>query len=183
MGIRMTPVGPQIPGAAKLNLRKARRLRVLQQAKIVIGADTMIHCEVRDISPGGARIAVRGHLALPEAFDLFVCAQDLRVYSARLRWRDANFVGVSFGIDDVVELSAEPAPMLAATGKSFPALTGPQSPSWSRREPRPLGDRKGTAAVGAEERNSSGARPARASVEAGHCGWERRRRSVRRSAF
>ncbi|WP_114185816.1 PilZ domain-containing protein [Microvirga aerophila] len=181
----MTPVGPKAPGTERLNLRRARRLRVLQQAKIVIGADTMIHCEVRDISPGGAKIAIRGHVALPETFELFVCAHDLRVYPARLRWRPGNFAGVSFGIDDVVDVQAEPAPVLDADATSFPVLIRSNRMIAGPPEPRLLGHWPRTNGLSAmtEERMLVNAKPARASVQVGRCGWERRRRTARRSAF
>jgi hypothetical protein len=158
---------------------------VLQQAKIVIGADTMIHCEVRDISPGGAKIAIRGHVALPETFELFVCAQDLRVYPARLRWRQGNFAGVSFGIEDVVDGAAEPAPVLDSTAASFPVLIRSNTAIAGPSEPRLLGygPRTSGPSAMAEERMLINAKPARATVQVGRSGWERRRRSARRSAF
>jgi hypothetical protein len=95
----MIMVGPRAPVVGGPNLRRTRRLRVRQQAKIVCGSDTMIHCEVRDLSVGGARIAIRQHVPLPEQFELFICAHDLRVHSARIRWRQGDFLGVSFGAD------------------------------------------------------------------------------------
>ncbi len=72
-------------------------MRVQVQAKIVFG-DVMIHCEVRDISTGGARIAVKGHIYLPETFELFICAEALRVYPAQVRWRCGDFAGVLFDV-------------------------------------------------------------------------------------
>jgi hypothetical protein len=48
----------------------------------VIGSEIMIHCVVRDVSAGGAKKAICKHVPLPDAFDLFIAAQDLRVYFA-----------------------------------------------------------------------------------------------------
>jgi hypothetical protein len=92
-------VGPRAPFVGRPNLRRTRRLRVRQQAKIVCGSETMIHCEVRDLTVGGAKIAIRQHVPLPEQFELFICAHDLRVHRARIRWRQGDFLGVSFGAD------------------------------------------------------------------------------------
>jgi PilZ domain len=112
----MIMVRPRAPFIGRPNLRRTRRLRVRQQAKIVCGSETMIHCEVRDLTAGGAKIAIRQHVALPEQFALFICAHDLRVHSATIRWRHGDFLGVSFGPD-----SAPVAPPQVAA-HSYPVL-------------------------------------------------------------
>jgi hypothetical protein len=61
----------------------------------------MISCTVNDISTGGARIAVRAHMDLPETFELFIAAHDLQVRRVRVCWRDGDFAGVRFGDEDM----------------------------------------------------------------------------------
>jgi PilZ domain len=157
----------------------------MQPAKIVIGTKTMLHCEVRDISTGGAKISIRGHVPLPETFELFICAQDLRVYPVRLRWRQGNFAGVSFGIDEVIDASAEPMAEFEAAPASFPVLVRSNTMIEKPPEMRLLGyqGQVRNALVVADDRTLTSVKSTRASVQAGRCGWERRRRNLRRSAF
>lgn len=56
----------------------------------------MIHCEVENISTGGAKIAVRANVRLPESFLLYIASHTLQVFRAVLRWREGDFAGVSF---------------------------------------------------------------------------------------
>jgi hypothetical protein len=182
----MTPVGPRAPGVEQDNLRSARRFRVLQQAKIVVGAKTMIHCEVRDLSAGGARIAIRQHVKLPESFELFICAQDLRVYPARLRWRNGDFAGVSFGAEEAEELpTVKPQPYQIAAA-SYPVLVQSNHVLPTDPEPRRLAHHSSAgsrALVLTGDRTQTDGALARASIQAGPYGWERRRRRIRRSAI
>jgi hypothetical protein len=79
------------------NRRHARRFPTRHPATIVLGPEAMISCTVNDISSGGARIAVRAHMDLPETFELFIAAHDLQVRRVRVCWRDGDFAGVRFG--------------------------------------------------------------------------------------
>jgi PilZ domain. len=97
----MASVGPTTFSPKRTELRSAKRRRVRQPAKIVIGSETMIHCEVHEISEDGARIAVREHWVLPDTFQLYIVAHALQVFTARLCWRSGNFAGVSFREDDM----------------------------------------------------------------------------------
>lgn len=78
------------------NRRQARRYRAQHVAKIVLGPDSMISCMVRDISTGGARIALDSSMDLPDDFDLFIAAHDLQFHRVRLCWRRDDSLGVSF---------------------------------------------------------------------------------------
>jgi hypothetical protein len=78
------------------NRRQTRRFRTQHLAKIVLGPESMISCLVEDISTGGARIALKRHMPLPEDFDLFIAAHDLQFHRARLCWRSDDSLGVSF---------------------------------------------------------------------------------------
>jgi hypothetical protein len=78
------------------NRRQARRYRTEHVAKIVLGPECMISCMVKDISTGGARIALDEPTDLPDDFDLFIAAHDLQVHRAKLCWRRDGSLGVSF---------------------------------------------------------------------------------------
>lgn len=166
----MNMVGSRAVAPAKPNLRRARRLRVLQPAKIVYGTETMIHCEVRDISVGGARIAVNKHVPLPERFELFICAQDLRVHTAKVRWRDGDFIGVSFGADEVDEQVVILPPPYQIAAQSYPALASSNPVAPVARDERTRDVKVDQAAP----------KSVRASVQVGHQGRERRRLQSRR---
>jgi hypothetical protein len=73
---------------------RSKRVKVWQHAKVVVGSN-MIHCMVRDISSVGAKLSIDRNVQLPEVFDLYIAAHDLRYYRAQLRWRKAGLVGVS----------------------------------------------------------------------------------------
>ena len=90
----MTPV------PAPENRRNARRFPAHHPAQIMLGPDAMIPCTVRDISTGGARIALKPQMDLPETFELFIAAHDLQVRRARVCWRRGDFAGIAFSADD-----------------------------------------------------------------------------------
>jgi hypothetical protein len=97
-----------LPVIATDNRRNARRFRAHHPAKIVFGPESMISCMVRDISTGGARIAVTPHMPLPENFELFIAAHDLQVRRARVCWRKGDCAGVAFDVDTAGEGTAQP---------------------------------------------------------------------------
>ena len=82
------------------NHRQAKRFSTHHPAKIVLGPETMISCMVKDISTGGARIAVKPDMDLPETFDLFIAAHDLQARRVRVCWRDGDFAGVAFSSEE-----------------------------------------------------------------------------------
>ena len=100
-----------VPSTATDNRRQTRRFRAQHPAKIVLGPDAMIPCMVKDISTGGARIAVKSHMDLPETFELFIAAHDLQVRRARVCWRHGDFAGIAFSDDE-----ADAAPVMTAPG-------------------------------------------------------------------
>jgi hypothetical protein len=178
----MIPVGPRTSVADRPNLRRTRRLRVLQQAKIVCGAETMIHCEVRDISVGGAKIAIKQHVPLPERFELFICAHDLRVHRARIRWRQGDFLGVSFGADETEDAPLALPPPHQFAAHAYPALVRSNSgvgtqPQHSRHS---NGDRLQLPAP-SDPTVAASARIVPASVRTGPYGQARRRLKSRRT--
>ncbi|MFL5162781.1 MAG: PilZ domain-containing protein, partial [Microvirga sp.] len=78
------------------NRRHARRFRAHHPAQILLGSDAMIPCTVKDISTGGARLALKPHMDLPETFDIFIAAHDLQVRRARVCWRNGDLAGIAF---------------------------------------------------------------------------------------
>lgn len=82
------------------NRRQARRFSTHHPAKIMLGPEAMISCMVKDISTGGARIAVKRHMDLPESFELYIAAHDLQVRRARVCWRHGDFAGVAFSPEE-----------------------------------------------------------------------------------
>lgn len=89
-----------VPVTALDNRRQARRFPTHHPAKIMLGPEAMISCMVKDISTGGARIAVKRHMDLPETFELYIAAHDLQVRRARVCWRHGDFAGVAFSAEE-----------------------------------------------------------------------------------
>jgi len=94
----MTLVDWQDQAVEVRSRRQGRRLRVRQQAKIVLN-DEMIHCEVRNLSLQGAGISLSRRVQLPNTFNLFIAAHSLRTFKVKLRWLRGNQAGVSFEMD------------------------------------------------------------------------------------
>ncbi|NBJ13740.1 PilZ domain-containing protein [Microvirga arsenatis] len=101
-----------VPVTAADNRRHARRFRAHHPAQILLGPDAMIPCTVKDISTGGARLALRPQMDLPETFELFIAAHDLQVRRARVCWRNGGFAGVAFN-------DGEAAPAMDAAPQSL----------------------------------------------------------------
>jgi hypothetical protein len=98
------------PVTAIDNRRQARRFPTHHPAKIMLGPEAMISCMVKDISSGGARIAVKRHMDLPETFELYIAAHDLQVRRARVCWRNGDFAGVAFSTEEADLAPAAHAP-------------------------------------------------------------------------
>ena len=79
-----------------LELRAAERGRSLLKAKITFNNRmSTIDCIIKNISAGGARIAVASTLSLPNEFDLDIPLKG-KTYRAQMRWRDSESIGVEF---------------------------------------------------------------------------------------
>jgi len=75
--------------------RRYPRMRVVKDAKIVIGTSSVLDCVVRDLSSTGARIEIQNAIGLPEAVDVtFDGGHTFR--PCRLKWRTLNETGVEF---------------------------------------------------------------------------------------
>ena len=89
--------------------RTSERKRTMLGAQIIFNnRNSTMDCQVRNISPTGARLALSDTVALPEEFDLHV-PQKARTYRARLRWRDKENIGVEL----VADQAPAPAPRQA----------------------------------------------------------------------
>ncbi|MBZ6076956.1 PilZ domain-containing protein [Microvirga puerhi] len=168
----MASVGSWPPAPKKLELRTAKRRRVALLAKIVTGTETMVHCEVQDLSTEGAKIAVREHVALPETFQIYVAAHTLQVFSARLCWRKGDFAGLAFGSNE------ERPSQGSSEARPEPALPKPSVLMLTHRKVPAEDVRYGTSTVAREVAKSLLVDRA-ASVAIGRYGHERRRRAVR----
>jgi hypothetical protein len=99
-----------VSSLASDNRRQARRFPAQHPAQILLGPDAMIACTVKDISTGGARIALKPQMDLPETFELFIAAHDLQVRRARVCWRKDGYAGIAFSLDDTDAAQTLPAP-------------------------------------------------------------------------
>jgi hypothetical protein len=78
------------------NRRKARRLRVLKNGKIVtLNNWSVVDCCVKDWSETGARLKCEDQLAVPNEFRLFL-PSDNTIRDARVMWRREDYLGVMF---------------------------------------------------------------------------------------
>lgn len=87
--------------------RETGRIRTFLRGRIIYNhrASTM-DCLVRDLSMGGARLALSETATLPDVFELVVPQKSV-TYRCNLRWRRTDEVGVVF-------LDAPPMPKSAA---------------------------------------------------------------------
>lgn len=74
--------------------RKTKRRRVRQPAQIELDESSVVDCEIQNISGIGALIAVRSSEHIPDLFKLRITDSEVRL--ARVKWRRARSVGVSF---------------------------------------------------------------------------------------
>ena len=76
--------------------RSVNRARTLLSAKAVFkGGLSSLDCFVKDLSPGGARLMFEGREYVPNTFQLNI-HRNGQSFKSHVRWREHNFVGVSF---------------------------------------------------------------------------------------
>ena len=75
--------------------RKTERRRVRQSAQIELDETSVVDCEIQSISEAGALIAVRSSEYIPDLFKLRIIGTEDRLV-ARVKWRRARSIGVSF---------------------------------------------------------------------------------------
>lgn len=78
-----------------MDSRSAHRKRTFIGGKILLnGGASVLDCIIKDMSDGGARLAVDGALAVPQEFDLRL--SDGRDFHCSVKWRQIASLGVSF---------------------------------------------------------------------------------------
>jgi hypothetical protein len=75
--------------------RTESRKRILKTGRIEFGIGT-IECAVRNVSSTGAALEVENPVGIPDLFDLFIVADNVR-RRAYVAWRRGKRVGVRFG--------------------------------------------------------------------------------------
>lgn len=75
--------------------RTITRRRVRQPAQIELDQSSVVDCEIQNISEAGALIAVRSSEHIPDVFKLRISGNPVEL-NARVKWRRARSIGVSF---------------------------------------------------------------------------------------
>jgi hypothetical protein len=98
-----------------LEQRRSERVKSFLRAQILYNNRmTTVDCLVKNISADGAKIEVAQTTSIPDAFDLYI-PQKSKTYHARMAWRDATSIGVSFVAAD----SDTPAENIASDTQSL----------------------------------------------------------------
>lgn len=88
--------------------RQTQRQRTLLGARIVFNQRrSTLDCVVRNVSDTGALVVLSDAVTLPEAFDLEIDHRQ-RSYSARVRWRGPERIGLAFEGQRVAEAEIGP---------------------------------------------------------------------------
>lgn len=77
--------------------RRGRRTPSSEVCKIKLGLFKRIPCEVKDLSPGGARLILPKGVEVPEKFSVKL-PQFKRTRNCVRRWQDGNMIGVEFSV-------------------------------------------------------------------------------------
>ncbi|MGD0632709.1 MAG: PilZ domain-containing protein [Beijerinckiaceae bacterium] len=76
--------------------RRAERVKSLLKARIYFNNRmTSFDCVVKNISLHGAKVAIDKNAAVPDEFELEIPLRG-KFYQAKLRWRDAEGIGMEF---------------------------------------------------------------------------------------
>lgn len=83
-------------GGAPTERRRSRRMRVLKRGKAMLHDNLVVFdCLIRDLSEGGARIAMDRAAMLPAGFRLAILGAG-EAREVRVVWRRADEAGVEF---------------------------------------------------------------------------------------
>lgn len=81
---------------AAADLRRAKRVRTMLGARAVFnGGNSVIDCQIRDMSETGVRIVLSEALSLPAEFELQIPSRN-RTSRVALRWRLKDMAGLEF---------------------------------------------------------------------------------------
>jgi hypothetical protein len=76
--------------------RKSTRSRTYLGGTIAFNKrNSTMDCQVRNVSPGGAKVVLTNAAIIPDHFDLTIARKD-RSFRARMVWRGLNEAGVVF---------------------------------------------------------------------------------------
>ena len=78
--------------------RRGRRTNIAQSGLIRLGFFKRLHCEIRDVSPRGARIVTPEGTELPEQFVMHI-PQFKKPRTCIRRWQSGSETGVEFKLD------------------------------------------------------------------------------------
>ncbi|MFN4023825.1 MAG: PilZ domain-containing protein [Hyphomonas sp.] len=78
--------------------RRGQRIRVEGRGYVKLGLFKRVECELRDVSPGGARICVPEGVILPDEFKMEL-PQFKRPRVCLKRWESGREIGVEFRMD------------------------------------------------------------------------------------
>lgn len=95
----MTQLRPQINHQPFLQYnRRGQRIRVEGRAYVRLGLFKRVECELRDVSPGGARICMPEGVNLPDQFKMDL-PQFKRPRVCMKRWECGREIGVEFRME------------------------------------------------------------------------------------
>lgn len=95
----MTQLRPQINHQPFLQYnRRGQRIRVEGRAYVRLGLFKRVECELRDVSPGGARICMPEGVSLPDRFRMDL-PQFKRPRVCMKRWECGREIGVEFRME------------------------------------------------------------------------------------
>lgn len=87
---------PAAAVARESDRRTAHRYRVLKRGVLILNDGfSTIDCVIRDISDGGARVAVEGQFNAPKFMELLMVEKNERL-AAETRWQKGNHLGLKF---------------------------------------------------------------------------------------
>jgi hypothetical protein len=76
--------------------RRYERVRTFLGAQVIFNNNrSTLDCQIRNISPGGAKLVLSDSVALPSEFDVYI-PQKASTYHAVLRWRLPGSAGIEF---------------------------------------------------------------------------------------
>lgn len=91
-----TANGLRRAGPRKRVDNREERIAVTKSATVCIdGASQSLHCTLRDVNSGGARLSGTNLTSIPDVF-LLICRAENLVARARIAWRKPTEIGVAF---------------------------------------------------------------------------------------
>ncbi|GIL03348.1 MAG: hypothetical protein BroJett030_32470 [Alphaproteobacteria bacterium] len=90
------PTQPEPAVAREGDRRLAHRHRVLKRGMLILNDGfSTINCIIRDISIGGARVAVDGEFTAPKFMELLMVEKNEKI-ATETRWQNGNLLGLKF---------------------------------------------------------------------------------------